>query len=139
MIFTLVSLLLVLLALYLLLSYRAWQLKHGLAMLSLAEHLKTKELLLALTRKTEGIAKTGAHYTLFFLAKTWMLASDEVKRWVFKVSPRLKEAFEEKDKLTGLYHGPASFFLANVSAEEGRDKEPLKYKPSAAPLLHSDQ
>jgi len=59
--------------------------------------------------------KIGAHVTFYFFAQVWSLATTEIKSWVFKAFPRLRTTLQQKDKLTGLYHGPASFFLANVS------------------------
>lgn len=37
--------------------------------------------------------------------------------------PSAKKAFEEKHLLTGLHHGPTSYFLDNLSADKKQEKE----------------
>ncbi len=103
------------LSIYLALSYRAWQLKQGIVSAAVAPEKPARELVREASQKTELLLKTSLRFLAFFATEVWRLASGEVKSWIFKAFPHLKVILEEKDKLTGLYHGPASFYLANVS------------------------
>lgn len=45
----------------------------------------------------------------------------------FLIFPNARKAFEKKDELTGLEHGPSSYFLASVSEyKEDLEKAPKK-------------
>ncbi|HSE56772.1 MAG TPA: hypothetical protein VLB02_01665 [Candidatus Paceibacterota bacterium] len=103
------------LCLYVALSYRAWQMQQGLVTLHTTPEQTTRAAVRVLSHKAEAFLKAALHVCVYYALEIGKLASNEVKSWVFKAFPRLKIALTEKDKLTGLYHGPASFFLANVS------------------------
>jgi hypothetical protein len=41
---------------------------------------------------------------------------------IVTVFPKAKKAFQKKDELTGLEHGPSSYFLKKISEKEDLDK-----------------
>ncbi len=130
-----ISFIALLLGVYVTLSYRAWEIRKGITSLTEQRNeLKTKEFAVVLLQKIESSAKIAVRYTVFFFEKVWELASAEVKRWIMKAFPRTKNFFEEKDKLTGLYHGPASFFLANVSEYKNDLSHAMKRRMRTKPI-----
>lgn len=44
----------------------------------------------------------------------------------FAIFPSAKKAFEVKDELTGLEHGPSSYFLKSISPEKGENIGEIK-------------
>ncbi|MCC7436519.1 hypothetical protein IT402_01430 [Candidatus Nomurabacteria bacterium] len=59
---------------------------------------------------------------LRFLSKLQNLITILATKAFFKIFPKAKKIFMDKDKLTGLEHGPSSYFLKSITPE----KNPLK-------------
>lgn len=51
------------------------------------------------------------------VARAWMTRL--ATKAFFAIFPSARKAFEKKDELTGLEHGPSSYFLKSITPEKG--------------------
>ncbi len=54
------------------------------------------------------------------------VATIAIAKAFFFLFPKARKAFEQKDELTGLHHGPSSYFLKTISEDKEDSQEPSK-------------
>lgn len=78
------------------------------------------------------LGRRGYYASMMYLRKGASWGNKKVTDGFIKIVPSSREAFEEKDQLTGLHAGPMSFFLQSIS--ESRKKS-LKHLSSAKKMI----
>jgi hypothetical protein len=62
----------------------------------------------------------------FFLLRVLNIVKNKTRliltKTIVTIFPKSKKAFEEKDELQGLEHGPSSYFLKKISEKEDTNK-----------------
>ena len=70
--------------------------------------------------KTVRFGRRGYYASIMYLRKGASWSNKKITDGFIKIVPSSREAFEERDQLTGLHAGPMSFFLQSIS--ESRKK-----------------
>jgi len=123
MIFLVGSIFFIVLSVYGVLVYRAWQIRsRSIAVKNEPEEVG--QLARRLISKMRALVRHLVDRLAFFTGKLFLTTSNMVRKFLLKLFPRLRLLLEPKDKLLGLYRGPASAFLANVA----------KYKEEVRPV-----
>lgn len=65
--------------------------------------------------KSIRLARRGWFLVLRYLDKLKAIVEKVLTKIFFAVFPNARKAFEKKDELIGLEHGPSSYFLMSVS------------------------
>ncbi|HTH93450.1 MAG TPA: hypothetical protein VL576_03160 [Candidatus Paceibacterota bacterium] len=68
--------------------------------------------------KTARLARRSWYESIRYSKKAAVWGNKKAKTVFTTVFPRAKAAFAEQDLLTGLEHGPSSYFLASLSKRE---------------------
>lgn len=68
--------------------------------------------------KTKRILRRFWFYLLRLLSKLQNFLTIAATKIFFKIFPKAKKLFISKDKLTGLEHGPSSYFLKSITQEK---------------------
>lgn len=66
------------------------------------------------------LARRGWYRCIFYLSRFGAWSNKKFARIFFSIFPNAEPAFTKKDTLTGLEHGPSSFFLKSISEKEGK-------------------
>ena len=83
------------------------------------EHLKQDtlaEIKPVLTKSTR-LARRALFWSLRRLLVLRDYIGDLIAKGFFKLFPKAQKAFEKKDELIGLDHGPSSYFLKSISED----------------------
>ncbi len=79
-----------------------------------------------ITRKIDHLARIGRRgwYTVCRVVDMLLhkIGSSIIKT-ILRIAPRLTPAFTQKDVLTGLKHGPSSYFLMTISEKKAPNKK----------------
>lgn len=110
-----------LIALWILTMYGVWRANNEAA----SEH-GVAEALAPTYKKSARLIRRGWFALLRVLNLLRSGLEKVVTKIFFSIFPNAKKAFEKKDELTGLEHGPSSYFLMSVSEY----KEELQKEPS---------
>ena len=106
-----ICLILSLVLLWLLVMYGIWKIKIKQSQ----EVLTPEEVLAPVYEKSARLARRGWFKFLRATDKTREQLTKIAAKIFFWIFPKARKAFETKDELTGLEHGPSSYFLMSVS------------------------
>lgn len=122
MIWYIVSIVILLLALWLTTMIALWNNTKG------AYQDPAEEQLNVVTTKTVRLIRRGWYATLLAIIMALKKIASYIARGFFTLFPKAQKAFEKKNELTGLTDGPSSYFLMSVSEyKEDLKKVPAKH------------
>ncbi len=78
--------------------------------------------------KSARLARRGWYKAQTQVQKAASWGSQKAGHVFFTVFPQAQEAFTKKDELTGLSHGPSSYFLLSLSEREAQKKRTRRKK-----------
>ena len=113
--FLVIALCLTLIGIWLTVMYLWWQSDRG----GISSALTPQEIALR-AEKVARLTRRGWYSTLRYINYILAVMFSYIARGFFALFPKAAQAFEKKDVLTGLTHGPSSFFLLSIS--ESRKK-----------------
>ncbi len=110
MITLVVMLIISLIVLWLLVMYGVW--KKNAKQESVPDAI---EALAPVYNKGTRLIRRGWFFVLRYLSVFRAFLEKVITKAFFAIFPNARKAFEKKDELTGLEHGPSSYFLMSVS------------------------
>lgn len=109
MIWYIVSIVILLIALWLAAMVELWNINKG------TYQGPAEERVANLLIKTVRLIRRGWYASLRAIVQGLKVLAVYIARGFFAIFPNAKSAFENKDELTGLTDGPSSYFLMSVS------------------------
>ena len=73
--------------------------------------------------KSERMVRRGWYATGMYTNHALVWGNKEFSKVFFKFFPKARRAFAPKDALTGLDHGPSSYFLMSISEPKKEEKK----------------
>lgn len=127
MIWYIVSIIVLIIALWIIAMLELWNINKG------TYQGPAEERVASFLTKTVRLTRRGWYISLRAITEGLKVVSIYIARGFFILFPKAKQAFEKKDELTGLTDGPSSYFLMSVSeykeeakkvpARRGRNKK----------------
>jgi len=87
-----------------------------------AKTIGKREVVKAL-QKAERLARRSAYSSLRYGKQAAAWSEKKAEKALVAVFPKAKSAFTTQDPLTGLEHGPSSYFLASISKPTKKSKK----------------